>query len=77
MTKDRDMALQPDIFTENDFLAFAVTDRPAPDALDPVEPGNTLAETSSTSGPEQSSIPISVSVMSEQVQPYPKPSRMY
>ena len=62
----------PDIFTENDFLTSAVTDRPAPDALDPVEPGNNLAKTPSTSGPEQSSTPVSVPVTPEQVRPYPK-----
>ena len=62
----------PHIFTENDFLTSAVTDRPAPDALDPVEPGNNLAKTPSTNGPEQSSTPVSVPVTPEQVQPYPK-----
>ena len=62
----------PDIFTKNDFLTSAVTERPAPDALDPVEPGNNLAETPSTSRPEQSSTPVSVPVTPEQVRPYPK-----
>ncbi|KAK2711391.1 hypothetical protein QYM36_012541 [Artemia franciscana] len=63
---------KPDIFTEKYFLTSAVSDRPVPDALNPVEPGNNLAKTPSTSGPEQSSKPISVPVMPEQVQPYPK-----
>ena len=53
------------------FLTSAVTDRPAPDALDPVEPEN-LAKTPSTSGPEQSSMPVSVPVTPEQVWQYPK-----
>ncbi|KAK2718114.1 hypothetical protein QYM36_006784 [Artemia franciscana] len=63
---------KPDIFTEKDFLTSAVTDRPTTDDLDPVEPGNNLAETPSTSGPEQSSKPISVPMMPEQVRPYSK-----
>jgi hypothetical protein len=62
----------PDIFTEKDFLTSAVTDRPAPDALDSVEPENKLAKTPSTSRPEQSSIPVSVTVTPKQVRPYPK-----
>ncbi|KAK2719076.1 hypothetical protein QYM36_004789 [Artemia franciscana] len=41
-------------------------------AKESVEPGNNLAETPSTSGPEQSSTPISVPVTPEQVRPYPK-----
>ena len=40
--------------------------------MDPVEPGNNLAETPSTSGPEQSSTPVSVPMTPEQVRPYPK-----
>ncbi|KAK2727850.1 hypothetical protein QYM36_008361 [Artemia franciscana] len=63
---------RPDIFTEKNFLTSAVTDRPAPDALDPVEPGNNLVRTPSTSGLEQSSRPISVPVTPQQVWPYPK-----
>ena len=63
---------KPDIFTEKGFLTSAVTDRPASDALDPVELRNNLAETPSTSGPEQSSEPVSVPVMPEQVWQYSK-----
>ncbi|KAK2724015.1 hypothetical protein QYM36_002380 [Artemia franciscana] len=63
---------KPGTFTEKDFLTSAVTDRPEPDSLDPVKPGYNLAKNPSTSGPEQSSKPISVPVMLEQVQPYPK-----
>ncbi|KAK2718207.1 hypothetical protein QYM36_005505 [Artemia franciscana] len=37
-----------------------------------LEPGNNLAKTPSTNGPEQSSTPVSVPVTPEQVQPYPK-----
>ncbi|KAK2709768.1 hypothetical protein QYM36_013440, partial [Artemia franciscana] len=37
-----------------------------------IEPGNNLAETPSTSGPQQSSTPVSVPVTPEQVRPYPK-----
>ncbi|KAK2717798.1 hypothetical protein QYM36_006558 [Artemia franciscana] len=66
------MPYKPDIFTEKDFLTSAVTDRPTTDDLDPVEPGNNPAETPSTSGPEQSSKPISVPMMPEQVRPYSK-----
>ena len=56
---------KPDIFTEKDFPTSAVTDRPSPDALDPVERGNNLAKTPNTSGHKESSKPISVLVMPE------------